>query len=416
MAPALRDRRRPPPNDAELAAVSLLWSISACVAFSATIVWIVGPMLGYPSLSFTATTTRVVLYGFGGSFVLCHCLAELASAFGQEQYTPLHGCGKLSPSEAAHDSLYAQNVGGRKRKSPVSDREFYSEYHGHKVRDLQWVHSVLRRECGRFVFLCGDSSLDNKHWFFTKEPGQQIPKREMSDDAITAPAINGYETCLTDRDETREPRMAMDVSYWFNRLAAEDLGPLECCTIMASVEASTAADRHHFGLLAQDQFIRDSVSEDDFIVMSVGGNDVALAPTWATAVNIALYNLSPQWLVFLGLAPGHRHFLNWFHKVIYSYIRQLVARKRPVKVVVNMIYYPDEAIDEQAWPGARCTGPWPRKRPRGTSRGWTSKCSRSSRCLTAPTLGTTSSASSRACKGGRRSQGPCSAGFLSSRR
>ncbi|GMH94373.1 hypothetical protein TrST_g2702 [Triparma strigata] len=309
-------------------------------------------MLGYPSLSFTATTTRVVLYGFGGSFVLCHCLAELASAFGQEQYTPLHGCGKLSPSEAAHDSLYAQNVGGRKRKSPVSDREFYSEYHGHKVRDLQWVHSVLRRECGRFVFLCGDSSLDNKHWFFTKEPGQQIPKREMSDDAITAPAINGYETCLTDRDETREPRMAMDVSYWFNRLAAEDLGPLECCTIIASVEASTAADRHHFGLLAQDQFIRDSVSEDDFIVMSVGGNDVALAPTWATAVNIALYNLSPQWLVFLGLAPGHRHFLNWFHKVIYSYIRQLVARKRPVKVVVNMIYYPDEAIDEQAWPGA----------------------------------------------------------------
>ena len=309
-------------------------------------------MLGYPSLSFTATTTRVVLYGFGGSFVLCHCLAELASAFGQEHYTPLHGCGKLSPSEAAHDSLYAQNVGGRKRKSPVSDREFYSEYHGHKVRDLQWVHSELRRECGRFVFLCGDSSLDNKHWFFTKEPGQQIPKREMSDDAITAPAINGYEICLTDRDETREPRMAMDVSYWFNRLAAEDLGPLECCTIMASVEASTAADRHHFGLLAQDQFIRDSVSEDDFIVMSVGGNDVALAPTWATAVNIALYNLSPQWLVFLGLAPGHRHFLNWFHKVIYSYIRQLVARKRPAKVVVNMIYYPDEAIDEQAWPGA----------------------------------------------------------------
>ena len=157
-------------------------------------------------------------------------------------------------------------------------------------RDLQWIHSKLRRECGRFIFLCGDSSLDNKHWFFSKEPGGAILPREFSDDARTAPAINGYESVLgggARANHDVEPRMAMDVNYWFNRIAAEELGPLECCTIMSSVEASNASDRHHFGLLAQDQFIRDVVSEDDTIVMSVGGNDVALAPTWATAVNIA---------------------------------------------------------------------------------------------------------------------------------
>ena len=313
-------------------------------------------MLGFPSQSFTATAGRVALYGFGGVFVLSHCLAELASAFGQEHYTPLHGGGKLEPSFAAHDSLKKQNPRSEKKRDlPVPDSQYYAEYHGHKVRDLRWVHSELRRECGRFIFLCGDSSLDNKHWLFSKEPGGPIPPHEMFDDSVTAPAINGYESCLGGGGRAThdvEPRMAMDVDYWFNRLAAEDEGPLECCTIMASVEASTAADRHHFGLLAQDEFIRDSVSEDDSIVMSVGGNDVALTPTWATAVNMALLNLSPQWLVLLGIAPGHRHFVGWFHTVIYSYVRKLVAKTRPRKIVVNMIYYPDESFDEHAWPGA----------------------------------------------------------------
>jgi hypothetical protein len=335
------------PNDAAIGAVSLLWSIGACAALSAPIAWMFG-------LSFAAAAACVAVYGFGGLFMLAHLLAELASVHGQETYTLLSGGGKLQLSEAAHDSLYAQNSSRRKRTALVPDREFYAEYHGHKVQDLQWIHSELRRECGRFIFLCGDSRLDNKHWFFSKEPGGPIPAREFSDDSLTAPAINGYESVLggggrASHDE--EPRMAMDVNYWFNRVAAEELGPLECCTIMSSVEASTAADRHHFGLLAQDQFIRDAVSEDDAVVMSVGGNDVALAPTWATAVNMALLNLSPQWLVLLGAAPGHRHFVKWFHTVIYSYVRQLVAKTRPRKVIVNMIYYPDEAVDEEAWPG-----------------------------------------------------------------
>ena len=340
--------KKPPPNDTATGAVSLLWSIGTCAAISAPIAWIFG-------LAFADTAARVGLYGFGGILMLAHLLAELASIYGQETYIPLCGGGKLRLSEAARDSLHGQNSSNRKRTTLVPDREFYAEYHGHKVRDLQWIHSKLRRECGRFIFLCGDSSLDNKHWFFSKEPGGAILPREFSDDARTAPAINGYESVLgggARGNHDVEPRMAMDVNYWFNRIAAEELGPLECCTIMSSVEASNASDRHHFGLLAQDQFIRDVVSEDDTIVMSVGGNDVALAPTWATAVNMAFLNLSPQWLVLLGVAPGYRHFVNWFHKVIYSYVRQLVARTRPRKVIVNMIYYPDEAVDEEAWPGA----------------------------------------------------------------
>ena len=112
---------------------------------------------------------------------------------------------------------------------------------------------------------------------------------------------------------------------------------------MSSVEASTAADRHEFGLLPQDEFIRDRLTEDDYVVMSVGGNDVALAPTVATAVNLALLVFSPHWLIAIGLAPGYHHLLGWFYEVLFSYARKLCAKVRPKKLIVNFIYFPDES-------------------------------------------------------------------------
>ena len=53
------------------------------------------------------------------------------------------------------------------------------------------------------------------------------------------------------------------------------------CTIMSAVEASTAADRCEHGLLRQDEFIRDTLTPDDYVLISVGGNDIAMAPTIA---------------------------------------------------------------------------------------------------------------------------------------
>jgi len=229
----------------------------------------------------------------------------------------------------------------------IPDTTFYQYYNGHRVKDLRYIHKTLRElGCGSFIFLCGDSSLDNKHWFFAKgaSRGEHTPSTigegEMRDDAITAPAINGYESVLQSacRNPTRkDPRMAKDVSYWLNFHSPDERS---LCTIMAAVEASTAADRHEYRLLKQDEFIRDNVGEDDYIVMSVGGNDIAMAPTVATIVNVALLNLSPHWLIVLGLAPGHRHLTSWMATMVISYVQALTAKTRPKKVVCSMIYYP----------------------------------------------------------------------------
>jgi len=46
--------------------------------------------------------------------------------------------------------------------------DFYAEYHGHTLSDLHRLYTQLLLTTGkrRFIYLMGDSSLDNKHWFY----------------------------------------------------------------------------------------------------------------------------------------------------------------------------------------------------------------------------------------------------------
>jgi hypothetical protein len=64
----------------------------------------------------------------------------------------------------------------------VSSNEFYKEYHGHKSYHLKNLLEVLKLNGkNSFIYLAGDSSLDNKYWI-------------LNDPAQTA--INGYEHFL----------------------------------------------------------------------------------------------------------------------------------------------------------------------------------------------------------------------------
>jgi len=50
--------------------------------------------------------------------------------------------------------------------------------------------------------------------------------------------------------------------------------------------------------------------ERDFLVVSVGGNDVAAAPALRTVLSLLLLTRSPDWLVRRGRAPGFGHLLD----------------------------------------------------------------------------------------------------------
>lgn len=110
---------------------------------------------------------------------------------------------------------------------------------------------------------------------------------------------------------------------------------------MTSVEESTIADRGE-GLLLQDALIRDHISAEDVLLVSVGGNDVALQPTLRTAVNMLMLTRSPQWLIRAGVAPGFGYFMTLFRDRIQALVQRVTAKQCPRKVVVCMLYYLDE--------------------------------------------------------------------------
>jgi hypothetical protein len=200
--------------------------------------------------------------------------------------------------------------------------DFYGEYRGHLVEHLSIVHRHLSDRPR--VFLAGDSSLDSKFY--------QTESKE--------PPINGYEQILTPTHCRR------DVCYWLNK----ELGP-EYAVINCAVEESTLREREST-LLPQDEFIRDNISARDILVVSVGGNDVALKPTIRTAWNAAkatLLNSASYILAHPDKAWGMPHFRRLFCDETQVYVEKLVAKQKPRAICACMIYFPDEDSAAPSW-------------------------------------------------------------------
>jgi len=232
---------------------------------------------------------------------------------------------------------------------PISSNRFFKEYAGHNVNDLKVVHDQLRASHPSIIFLAGDSSLDNKFWFETQ-----------------ADATNGYEQILD------PPRMKQDVCYWFNRLLVERHASPFCC-LNTAVEGSTLNGRACGMLYAQDEFIQDHITSEDYLVVSVGGNDIAEMPLLCTLFNLAVLS----WCVpvaclehcacacpvnthmdcgcfccglpgcitgcLCGWPPGIGYFVDLFKNQVEGFVSRLVKRAKPKKVIVCMLYYLDEA-------------------------------------------------------------------------
>lgn len=201
----------------------------------------------------------------------------------------------------------------------IDSSSFYAEYFGHRVQQLCTLRECLPSERG-IMYLVGDSTLDNKHWI---ESWTQ--------------SVNGYERVL-------EPaRSKPDVAHNLNDgLVERGLGG-KWVTINAAVEESTVGLRAKSGgLLEHDEFVRSSISERDVLVVSCGGNDVALKPTAWTAVSMLMLVNSPAWMIDVGLAPGMGHFVRLFGDGTKSYIENIIALRKPRAVAVCMLYYLDE--------------------------------------------------------------------------
>lgn len=146
----------------------------------------------------------------------------------------------------------------------VSASRFYAEYHGHKVKHLETLLPHLRESSDVLIWTAGDSTLDNKYWFND-----------------TAPAVGPY------HDVLEPPISKCDVTYWLNNLAQNHVSRTgeRIAAINTAVEATTLNERTRL-LRSQDRFLRDNLQSNDILIVSVGGNDVALCPTICTIVSV----------------------------------------------------------------------------------------------------------------------------------
>jgi len=203
----------------------------------------------------------------------------------------------------------------------ISSSSFYEEYRGHPVHDLQRYAKFLRERAGNrpLVWLCGDSTLDNKYWV----QGCSLRDLESEYASILGP-----------------PLARPDVAYHLG-VAARDRALVVNC----GIEESTLAQRLGGSLPEHDKIVRDNLMEGDVVVVSVGGNDVAHSPTLRTAISaltlVRLNRLETLQNDF-GTAWGRRHMVRLFGEKTQLYIEKLVSLRKPRLVVVCMLYYPDE--------------------------------------------------------------------------
>jgi hypothetical protein len=207
----------------------------------------------------------------------------------------------------------------------IKTSRFYMQWAGHPLDDMATFHSqtTLLRPSKPIIYLAGDSSLDNKYWVPVIGPHGEEPP-------VAVPKI--YEEVL----QTPFPRP--DVTFWLNHLL-EDSGT----TLNLAVEATMLRERDS-DLLEHDKFIRDNITPNDILIVSVGGNDVAMKPTFSTMRRM----LQLSWLTpFSSLEKGNAwsldHFTHMFKDQVQNYVEKLVEKQKPKAVVVCMIYYPLEA-------------------------------------------------------------------------
>ena len=197
-------------------------------------------------------------------------------------------------------------------KKMINSFDYYNNYHGHTKEHLISTLENLK-ELGKqsFVWLAGDSSLDNKYW--------------IRDEMVNA--INGYEQFLD------PPQSVPDICYHINCLLQ---GTDRAC-IMTAIEESALNERQT-ELMVQDQVIQDNIGENDTLIVSVGGNDIVLKPNASTIFHLGVLLLTP--ISVMKSTPSFGYFVNMFKNQVEDYIQRLTSECHPKQIFVCMIYYP----------------------------------------------------------------------------
>jgi hypothetical protein len=126
--------------------------------------------------------------------------------------------------------------------------------------------------------------------------------------------------------------------YHINSILADKNIPL--AAVNTAVEESSLSQREDHGLLPHDQVIARQLTEQDVLVVSLGGNDVALRPSIGVIASMAaLIYATPSWCIEKGpaFAPALWYFIHMFKTRMRTVIEKICATKKPRRVVMCML-------------------------------------------------------------------------------
>ena len=144
--------------------------------------------------------------------------------------------------------------------------------------------------------------------------------------------------------------MRQDIAYHINKLFVGTDDTAAC--INAAVEEATVNEKigDSGSLNAQDKFIQRNITANDTLVVSIGGNDIALKPSFSTLCNMGkmmMLNDVKELENNFENCWGAPHFIEMFRDCVQMYINQLIGNVRPKKIIVCLIYYPN--LEKEGW-------------------------------------------------------------------
>lgn len=212
------------------------------------------------------------------------------------------------------------------KQDKIDPESFYSNYYGHETKDLNKLLNYAKQKSRPIVYFIGDSSLDNKHWLLHRINS-------------STNAINGYENLMK--------KSYKDVCYFMNDQLSKSKSEYFC--INCAVEEASINEKDGGKKLSdQDILVRDNIKNEDVLVVSIGGNDVALKPNFSIITKMLwLTRISNIESIKKGTAWGLEYFVEMFKDKVEKYIKTIIGDKKPKKILVCMIYYPH--IKEGGW-------------------------------------------------------------------
>lgn len=199
--------------------------------------------------------------------------------------------------------------------------DWVSHYHGHNVETLKLIIAKARKLNKPIIYLIGDSSLDNKFWFIKNNSSMVKPNSFYSE--FINETVPDIEFCLND---------IIDNKF---------------VVINCAVEESTLEQRMN-KLTEQDILVQTTIRNDDVVICSVGGNDIALKPKPMTMFAMAsLLFLSDTKSLSTCTAIGFDTIRTIFYSNMKSYLEKVVKAK--AHVILCTMYYPHENNTIESW-------------------------------------------------------------------